>query len=90
MKWKITNREGTGNAELVTIILFPASLCRIIITIVYLKLQDQQLFPVDFILLQNGFCIWTNNLCQVSQWKCWKSDIRASVFNNVTYITVVV
>ena len=25
--------------------------------------------------------IWAHNLCPASQWKCWKSDIRSSVFN---------
>ena len=24
--------------------------------------------------------IWADNLCPASQWKCWKSDIRSSVF----------
>ena len=26
--------------------------------------------------------IWADNLCPASQWKCWKCDIRSSVFNN--------
>ena len=27
--------------------------------------------------------IWPDNLCPASQWKCWKSNIRSSVFNNI-------
>ena len=29
--------------------------------------------------------IWADNLCPASQWKCWKSNIRSSVFNNKGY-----
>ena len=32
--------------------------------------------------------IWADNLCPASQWKCWKSNIRSSVFNKYIYIHI--
>ena len=33
--------------------------------------------------------IWADNLCPSSQWKCWKCDIRSSVFNKYIYIYII-
>ena len=42
------------SSELVIIVLYRASPNRVIVLLK--KLQDQQLFHVDFIPVQNGFC----------------------------------
>ena len=102
MKWYIKNKALS--AELVIIILYPASTSRIVVSLK--AFGSPTIIPV-----QNGLCrpfflravlmlsahfiagaflnhirtllgtasIWNDSLWSVSQWKCWKSDIRGSV-----------
>ena len=42
--------------------------------------------PMCSLTIFGSVGIWADNLCPARQWKCWKSDIRSSVFNKYIYL----